>query len=68
MQQEPVAWGPTIGWVIVLVCLLAFWVGVGYGISRAFASNTKPEPPHVVCTESPPRPYIGTAIVCFSRP
>jgi len=68
MQQEPIAWGATIGWVIIILFSLAFWAGVGYGISRAFASKPKPDPAHVVCTESAPRPHIGTAITCFQQP
>jgi hypothetical protein len=68
MEHERVAWGPTIAWVLIILASLAFWAGVGYGISRAFAADPKPDPPHIVCDESAPRPHIGTAIVCFTQP
>lgn len=67
-QRAQIAWGPTIFWWVVILILLIFWAGVGYGISRAFAANPKPDPPHIVCHESKPSPHISTAIVCFSQP
>jgi hypothetical protein len=69
MENDRVAWGQSIVWVVIILASLAFWAGVGYGISRAFAANPKPDPPHIVCDESyPARPHIGTAIVCFTQP
>ncbi|HEY1309245.1 MAG TPA: hypothetical protein VGF24_37155 [Vicinamibacterales bacterium] len=56
-------------WVMIAFGLAAFWAGVGWGIHEALAGNPKPDPPHVVCDESyPPKPHIGTAIICHSEP
>jgi hypothetical protein len=72
--------GAVVGLVVVFALCLTFWSGVGYGIywltnrhwhptpDRAPSSpQPKPDPAGVSCTESsPPKPHIGTAIICQS--
>jgi len=66
MQSYGTMWRGAILWWGIIVLLIAFWAGVGYGLHDAFAGGSKPS--HVVCTESKSRPYIGSAIVCTRQP
>ena len=65
MQSYRMMWSGAILWWVIIVLLLAFWAGVGYGLHDAFGGNSNS---HVVCVESKSLPNIGSAIFCTRQP
>ena len=68
MIDDPIDWTAALFWVALVAGLVIFWGTIAYFVRAAIAGNPKPDPPHIVCNESAPKPHIGTAIVCFSQP
>ena len=64
-MSEQIDWKGLVFWLVIICLSLGIWAGIGYGISLAFA-DSKHKRFTVHCSESKPRPHIGTAIVCTS--